>query len=350
MTTLQKHSSRPIACDLLSNNPVSNDVHLRNKYELFEQVATRSIQIKEGARTNRCRRCWHDRTLRCICHLIPTLSMLNDRDLPSSNVRFVILMHYKEYLSAGDDAKLLPAMLPPRNVKLFVFGREGDWQAFVEEISLDPRHTLTLWPGDGAMMIENFLAELPNNSTWRPSGRTTARIPDASITVGGENTISDESDMPMLRAIVLDGVYSHARTMFKTMRQRLVPRGIFPKFVALHPDTVSVYHRAQKSYGAASAITVAKSKDPNALHICTVEACALLLRELDGDGDTSCANEISDSLIRAVRINNDALVHSTDVRPTSGVPTSKSSGAAKRSLRKKEARERLAAEAIVSVP
>lgn len=340
MTTSQEHNiPRPITCELPRNDPVSNDLHRRDKYELFEQVATRSIQVKEGARTNRCRRCWHDRTLRCICHLIPALSAFNDRDQPSSNVRFVILMHYKEYLSAGDDAKLLPAMLPPRNVKLFVYGREGDWQAFVEEISSDPIHTLTLWPGDGAMMIENFLAELPNMSTWRQSGRTTAGMPHANIAV-----------VPMLRAIVLDGVYSQARTMFKTMRQRLVPLGIFPKFVALHPDTVSVYHRAQKRYGAASAITVAKSKDPNALHICTVEACALLLRELDGDGTTSCANDISDSLIRAVRINNDALVHGADVRPISGVPTSKSSGAAKRSQRKKEARERLAAEAVVSVP
>jgi hypothetical protein len=57
-------------------------------------------------------------------------------------------MHYKEYLSAGDDAKLLLAMLPPNNVKLYIFGRNGDWEAFVEELSFDPVHTLTLWPGE----------------------------------------------------------------------------------------------------------------------------------------------------------------------------------------------------------
>ncbi|KAL3811190.1 hypothetical protein ACHAXA_002754 [Cyclostephanos tholiformis] len=342
---------RPIACDVTKDNRDSNDLHLRERYELFEQVATLSIQIKEDARSNRCLRCWHDRTLRCICHLIPSLSMFDDRALPMSNVRFLILMHYKEYLSAGDDAKLLPAMLPPRNVKVFIFGRKGDWQAFEEELSLDPIHTLTLWPGEGAIMIDNFLTELPINSRWRLPGLT-AKMPSANITMRNEIKSSDDGDMPMLRAIVLDGVYSHARTMFKTMRQRLIPRGLFPKFVALHPDTVSVYHRAQKNYAAASAATVAKSKDPNALHICTVEACALLLRELDGGdggGDTSCADEISHSLIRAVRINNEALVHCPDVRPRSGISTSKSSGAAKRSQRKREARER-AAEAEASAP
>jgi hypothetical protein len=58
------------------------------------------------------------------------------------------LMHYKKYLSAGDDAKLLLAMLPPNNVQLYIFGRSGDWEAFVKESTLDQVHTLTLWPGE----------------------------------------------------------------------------------------------------------------------------------------------------------------------------------------------------------
>jgi hypothetical protein len=176
---------------------------------------------------------------------------------------------------------------------------------------------------------------------------TTVAAPDADIAkmvnesaTGDDDGVGDRT--PMLRVVVLDGVYSHARTMFKTMRQRL---SSFPKFVALHPDTVSVYHRAQKSYGAASAATVARSNDPEALHICTVEACALLLRELAGGA--SVADEVADELVRAVRLNNEALVHGQDVRPASGVPTSTSSGAAKRSRRKREARERAAAAAAV---
>ena len=325
-----------------------DDARLREEHggaALFERIATRSIRTKEAARSNRCGRCWHDRTHRCICHLIPTLpSSFDDISLPMSSVRFLILMHYKEYLSAGDDAKLLLAMLPPRNAKLFVFGRIGDWQAFEEELSSDPMHTLTLWPGDGALTIEHFLTELPENSRWKKLGGRTATAaaaaaaPDADIAKMGNESATGDDDgdrPPMLRVVVLDGVYSHARTMFKTMRQRL---SSFPKFVALHPDTVSVYHRAQKSYGAASAATVARSNDPEALHICTVEACALLLRELAGGA--SAADEVADELVRAVRMNNEALVHGPDVRPASGVPTSTSSGAAKRSRRKREARER----------
>ena len=328
-----------------------DDARLREEHEgaeLFERVATRSIRTKEAARSNRCGRCWHDRTLRCICHLIPTLSSsFDDVSLSLSSVRFLILMHYKEYLSAGDDAKLLLAMLPPRNAKLFVFGRGGDWQALEEELASDPTHTLTLWPGDGATTIERFLAELPDDSRWKRLGGRTAAAAAAATDddiskTGNESATGDVGGdrPPMLRVVVLDGVYSHARTMFKTMRQRLPS---FPKFVALHPDTVSVYHRARKSYAAASAATVARSDDPEAARICTVEACALLLRELAGGGSSAAADAVARELVRAVRLNNEALAHGPNVRPASGVPTSTSSGAAKRSRRKREARERAAA-------
>jgi hypothetical protein len=265
-------------------------------------------------------------------------------------------MHYKEYLSAGDDAKLLLAMLPPSNVKLYIFGRSGDWEAFVEELSFDPVHTLTLWPGEGALTIEQYLSELPNNSPW---WQTTSPSGSSSIDNTRSNEDASSIHHPMLRVIVLDGVYSHARTMFKTMRQRLSnddeSYNLFPKFVALHPDTVSVYHRAQKNYATASAETVVKSNNPKALHICTVEACALLLREVfskcrrsSGAGLSSsvdsveedAVNRVAEALVQAVRVNNDALVHCVDVRPVSGVPTSNSSGAAKRSQRKREAREK----------
>ena len=50
--------------------------------------------------------------------------------------------------------------------------------------------------------------------------------------------------------------------------------------VALHPKTLSLYHRAQKSYAAKSAVGVLKGSDPDALRISTVEAVALLLEEL----------------------------------------------------------------------
>ena len=53
-------------------------------------------------------RCWHDAARSCIC---AHLSQVATR-LP---VRVLVLMHHKEYLSAGDDAKLLLAMMPQQS-------------------------------------------------------------------------------------------------------------------------------------------------------------------------------------------------------------------------------------------
>jgi DTW domain-containing protein YfiP len=93
---------------------------------LFEALATALVERKEEQGENRCSRCWHDAQQRCICHLVPSLSTTS---LP---VKVLVLMHYKEYLSAGNDAKLLLAMLPC--TELFIFGRKGDWEKFETEV------------------------------------------------------------------------------------------------------------------------------------------------------------------------------------------------------------------------
>lgn len=278
--------------------------------ELFEKIASSVIEKKEHSRSNRCSRCWHDAKTRCICHLVPDLT---ETKLP---VKVLILMHYKEYLSTGDDAKLILAMLPPNQAELFVFGKQGDWERFEKEITIDPVHTMTLWPGEGAQTYSEFIQNLPDGSHWRTQNRD-----ERSPSTGTPSRVK----LPILRVIVLDGVYSHARNMFKTMK-KILP--VFPPYVALHPETLSVYHRALKNYAASSAKTVAQSSDPKALHICTVEAFALLLKEL-GEWDAT-----TDKLVAAVIVNNEALVHSIRVRPEGGKPTSKSSGAARRRRRK----------------
>lgn len=140
------------------------------------------------------------------------------------------------------------------------------------------------------------------------------------------------SSRPLLRVVVLDGVYNHARNMFKAMRTRLPP-DIFPPFVALHPTTLSVYHRATKKYGASSGVTVTSDisdHDPLALRICTVEAYALLLRELGEPAETI------EALVKGVVANNDALKGEKEVRPEGGMPTSTTSGAARRRRRREQ--------------
>jgi DTW domain-containing protein YfiP len=74
--------------------------------ELFEKIATRTVElIKEKSRTNRRHRCWHDKDSRCICSHIPTHAQVK---IP---IKVIFLTHYKEYFSAGNDAKLLLALM-----------------------------------------------------------------------------------------------------------------------------------------------------------------------------------------------------------------------------------------------
>ncbi len=273
--------------------------------ELFEKVATRTVELKEKSRTNRCQRCWHDKISRCICSHIPALTQVK------LSIKAIILMHYKEYLSAGNDAKLLKALLPGVQSELFIFGKVGEWEKFQAECSVDPSHTILLWPADDALTVDDFVTKLPYDSPWRECRQQKGE--EESV----QNTASDQSkkDQRTLRVIVLDGVYSQARAMFRAIKRRF-PQSIVPPYIALHPDTLSVYHRAQKNYSQSSAITVEKSSDPKALHICTVEAFALLMKEF-GEWE-----ETTKALIRAVEVNNLALIHSQEVRPTTSTSTS----------------------------
>lgn len=271
--------------------------------ELFEKIATRTVEIKESGRTNRCPRCWHDEQTRCICRHVPPLAESSFR-LP---VKVIILMHYREYLSAGNDAKLLLALLPgqEQRSKLYIFGRTGDWEKFQQECSIDPDHTLLLWPAEKALTVDGFVSQLPDDSPWKQRHE---RIPHYDTS--GENDPHEECNLPTLRVIILDGVYSQARNMFKSLKKRFAAASVpIPPHVALHPKTLSVYHRAQKNYAKDSAVSVRNSSDPEALHICSVEAFALLLKEF-GESD-----DATTTLVKAVEINNLALVHDLRVRP-----------------------------------
>ena len=280
--------------------------------DLFEKIATRTVEIKESQRANRCLRCWHDKITRCICSYIPPLPEGSVK-LP---IKVIVLMHYKEYFSAGNDAKLMLALLPGSGVKeetfqrsqLCIFGKKGDWEKFEEECSLDPDHTLLLWPAEKSLTVEGFLSKLPEDSPWRQRAENMAV--ESDNTDAKTEAVSDIAELPVLRVVVLDGVYSQARSMFKTVKKRFVASGLqIPHHVALHPKTLSVYHRAQKNYAQSSALTVLNSSNPDALHICSVEAFALLMKELGEPEPTTQA------LVGAVEINNRALVHDVHVRP-----------------------------------
>ena len=297
-------------------------------WELFHTMATATLEAKVAGNANRCARCWHDAQQRCICaHLQSGLRTA----LP---VKSLILMHYKEYLSAGDDAKLLLAMLPPERATLFVYGRAGDWQHLLDELAIDPTHTLILWPGDGAKTVDGFLQRLPSHSPWKSSSGAVSGggSGGSGVSDGGAVDGASGAALPMLRVLVLDGVYGHARSMFRQLHKRVPPAHV-PIHVALHPRTLSVYHRALHGYAQASAVSVGESAQPEALRICTVEAYALLLEELGEPNTTTRA------LVAAMCVNNDALTGAASVRPVGGLQMSTRSGASKRHRRRQRAQQ-----------
>lgn len=253
--------------------------------DVFEQQAWGGLGVRLMTQQNRCSACWHDRASRCICAAIGRVRL----DLP---VRVIVLMHHQEYYRASDDAKLLMMMMPPENARLLVFGRPGDMDAFHAEVDEDPTHSLMLWPGEAAQTIEQFLAALPSTSPWRAADAPTASL--------SRDSPRASTRRPVLRVVVLDAVYRHARTMFRhVVRTRA---GVTPlRHVALHPKTLSVYSRAQHGYAQASALSVRQSSDPAAMRICTVEAFALLLTEL-GEGEAQ-----TKAFVDAVVVNNGAL-------------------------------------------
>ena len=172
--------------------------------DLFERLATEALARKEEERSNRCRRCWHDAATKCICSQLAPLRL-------AVNARVCILMHHKEFLSAGDDAKLLTAMLPPEQARVFVYGRRADWDALAAELAADPQHTMLLWPGEGALTVGEFVERrLPQSSPWR------------RVAAGGRGEAEGEAEAsrPLMRVVVLDGVYNHARSMFRALRRR----------------------------------------------------------------------------------------------------------------------------------
>jgi DTW domain-containing protein YfiP len=242
-------------------------------FELFEKMASLNLRYRiEDQRTNRCPSCWYDKEVRCICDRMPPRM---ERNL-MPNVKFLLLLHHKEYLNAGNSAKVLLSLLPKEQIELYVYGREGDFDRLIEEILMDRDHTLTLWPGGDSQTIEEFLSELPSDSGWadQRNGETELKI------------------------VVLDGTYTNARNMHKTLRKRLKEKA--PKNVALHPTEVSKFHRAQKTYGASIAENLKHNQnlDEKAMRISTAEACALLLREL------GCQEEVQKTMLEAVLLNN----------------------------------------------
>ena len=240
-------------------------------WELWEAMASVSLDHKVATlqgRGNRCEQCWHDLQY-CLC------ARLGD-PIPakflegSIGIKLCVLMHHKEYLGAGNSAKLLLRLMT-ENSELYLYGKTGEFDRLLDELaSCEREDVMILWPGADALSVGNFMKKSEHHQ--------------------------QEMKKRTVRAIVLDGTYSQARNMYKCLRKRMVSAGITSiDTVAVNPNNLSVFHRAQKNYGKAHQQQQATTR------ISTAEACGYLLVDLGVD--PSVLERITD----AVLLNNQAL-------------------------------------------
>jgi DTW domain-containing protein YfiP len=199
--------------------------------EVYKLVAKESLERRMADKGNRCERCWHDKAQRCICDRL--VSNLQTK-IP---VKGLVLMHYSEFMRPGDDAKLLMAMLPEDRAELFIF--PNDLPRLLAELAIDPVHNLLLWPNEDALTVEQFQDQLPKASPWHQpapaapdadnaaaaaadadadADAAPAAAPVTDPAAADARAMSDPSSMsarPLMRVVVLDAVYRHARMMFR---------------------------------------------------------------------------------------------------------------------------------------
>jgi DTW domain-containing protein YfiP len=228
-----------------------------------------------------------------------------DKDeLLTANVKILLLMHHKEYLNAGNSAKSLIALLPTEYLTLYVYGREGDFDRCIDEMMINHgRHTAILWPGESAISVEEFISSTKSSDeTMMESERndgSSANTDNKKQDIEEGDDDEEETTDAIIRIVALDGTYKNAKNMYKTIRQRLGEKGAqqdMPSCIALHPKSVSKFHRAKKNYG--TAIRDNNKLDERALRVSTAEACALLLTEL------GAAESVQEKIIKALLVNN----------------------------------------------
>ncbi|KAL7459858.1 hypothetical protein ACHAWC_011864 [Mediolabrus comicus] len=291
-------SNRDTANSLLSDGTTGQN--------LFEKMATLNINYRiNEERYHRCSRCWYCST-RCVCDSMP--DRIDKDELLAANVKILLLMHHKEYLNAGNSAKSLIALLPPEYLTLYVYGREGDFDRCIDEMMINQgRHTAILWPGESAISVEEFISSTKSSDQKMMESErkdNDGAFIDKKKQDTEEGDDDEETTNAIIRIVALDGTYKNAKNMYKTIRQRLGGKGTqkddMPSCIALHPKSVSKFHRAQKNYGTAihDNLKANNKLDERALRVSTAEACALLLTEL------GAAESVQEKIIKALLVNN----------------------------------------------
>lgn len=216
--------------------------------EVFAEITRRNLEFmrNEAKERGRCLQCWQ--TARhgcCICaDMQPPLLL----QVP---MKIIIWCHSRDYLNAGDDAKLLPCCVAGRaSTEMMLFGTPDD-DRLAEAVNADPRRSLLLFPDETAITVQEYLR-----------GAVGAAPPPDSGT-NGTLTVQEP-----LTVVVLNGTWGNVKPMLRHFNAKIDPEGRI-RHVALEPDTLSVYARAQRRMNRKVSLE----------RICSVEAVALLLKE-----------------------------------------------------------------------
>eukprot|EP00956_Cyclotella_meneghiniana_P001587 scaffold1793_cov19-Cyclotella_meneghiniana.AAC.2 len=162
------------------------------------------------------------------------------------------------------------------------------------------RQTAILWPGENAITVEEFIrsGSLQTQSINQDSMINSVGSDNATV---GNKYEEGKDQKQILRIVALDGTYKNAKNMHKTIRRRLDEEDhMMPACIALHPKSVSQFHRAKKNYGAAIQDSLKENEKLNekAMRVSTAEACALLLTEL------GAKESVQEKIIQALLVNN----------------------------------------------
>ena len=213
------------------------------------------LEKKRKEVVNKCNLCWytHDR---CVCSLLKPLTFQLD-------VEFIVFLHISEFGNSGDASKILNCAAPSRT-KFYIYGNKADelhlQQYFIEKT----QNNILLFPSEEAYTVDQVLTaqrneEIPNNL----------------------QNLTFANDIP-LTIIVINGTWRLVRPMLHQFTK--LTDGKIPH-IRLHPESLDYW----QSLGGVSAYGRTQSQPDR---ICTVEAIALLLKEL-GENQNTCEELLS---------------------------------------------------------
>lgn len=268
----------------------------RSKAEIFARMTQQNVAFMEqnAIKKGKCLNCWQSfRNGVCICEDLRPVHLT----IP---VHIIVWYHPRDWLCAGDDAKLLRTCQGAARTSTIIFGQPSDDARLLHELQQCKGKAVLLFPDECAITVDEFLQEHRPQMT---PGKACCCIQEdmQKLDVGTPNTetaegpamkIADDKQdrRAVMTVLVLNGTWNNVRPILKHFNRCIDPEGHIPH-VALKPDTLSVYQRAAKK----------NEKGVGADHICTVEAVALLLKEC---GET---RENCELLVSYVELNAAAL-------------------------------------------